>query len=410
MDEIIAAIDVGTSKTAVVIAENTLSGPVPRGFGIAHTDGVVRGMVVNIEKAQQGILKALNSAEKQAQLRIKQLVVAFGGGKLRSVISHGMVTIPRDRGKVVESDIVNLVESSKRIPLPKDAYIVDFAVTDFSVDGKMGIINPVGIAGTKLEGDVLLFITQLSALHNLHSVLEGANVQPIDHVATSIAAGEAILKREEKYLGAAIIDIGAGTTDVLVYKNEKPRFSIVVPYAGESVTHDLSVGLKITRSMGEKIKLKHGCSVENTIPIDETVEFPATRGHEQRVVKKKFIGTIIEARLEEIFMLAQQQLADVGGVLNNKELPAGVVLTGGTSLTPQIVYLTERILKMPVRLGLPGDKTPVPEGMNTPDYHSAWGAINVYVSKCLLMEHAEALSGRFETMWNKLKGIILKRL
>ncbi len=410
MDDVIASIDLGTSKTAVIIAEQGEMGLVVRGFAIAPNDGVVRGNVVNIEKAEQGILRALSAAEKQAQLKVKKLVVAVGGSQLRTVKSHGVTSIPKERGKVSVSDVAKIIETAKNISIPQDAQIIDYAIMDFDVDGNKGIIEPVGVAGSKLGGDVMIFIIQNAAMQNLLMALEGANIVPIDFVAAPIAAAESILSQEEKEIGAAMLDIGAGTTEIAIYKENKPRYTATIPYAGESVIHDLMAGLKLTNQMAKKVASEFGCAVENMIPDDEEVQIPGIGGREQRKIKRRFIGTIIEARLEEILLMVKQHIEEVGGKLDSDELPAGIVLTGGTSMMPQIIYLAERILKMPTRLGLPGDVSPMPEGMNTPDYHIALGAINIAVERNKMMRQVELTRGKIGGVWNRLKDWILRKL
>ncbi len=410
MDDVMASIDIGTSKTAVVIAEQGEVGFVVRGFAIAPNDGVVRGNVVNIEKAEQGVLRALSAAEKQAQLKVKKMVVAVGGSQLRAVKSHGVTSIPKESGKVSISDVAKIIETAKNIPIPQDAQIIDYAIMDFDVDGNTGIIDPVGVAGSKLGGNVMIFIIQNAAMQNLLMALEGANIVPIDFVAAPIAAAEAILSQEEKEIGVTMLDIGAGTTEAAIYKDNKPRYTATIPYAGESVIHDLTVGLKLTNQTAEKIAFEFGCAVENMIPEDEEVQIPGIGGREPRKMKRRFIGTIIEARLEEILLMVKQRIEEVGGKLDKDELPAGIVLTGGTSLMPQIIYLAERILKMPTRLGLPGDISPMPEGMNTPDYHIALGAINIAAKRKNMMKQVEMAQGKLGGLWSRIKDLILRKL
>ncbi|RKZ29371.1 hypothetical protein DRQ29_00005, partial [bacterium] len=201
MDEILAGIDVGTSKTAVIIAESTNDELKVRGFGVAPTEGVVRGIVTNIEKAEQGILRALSMAEKQSQLKIKQAVVAFGGSQIKTVKSHGVIAIPKERGTINYNDRAKLIESAKSVSLPQDAQIIDHAIQDFIVDGNSGIDDPIGMSASKLEGNVLLFVTQVPVLSNLMRALGDANVVPTDIIVSPIASAEAVLTDEERELG-----------------------------------------------------------------------------------------------------------------------------------------------------------------------------------------------------------------
>ena len=410
MDEILAGIDVGTSKTAVIIAESTNDELKVRGFGVAPTEGVVRGIVTNIEKAEQGILRALSMAEKQSQLKIKQAVVAFGGSQIKTVKSHGVIAIPKERGTINYNDRAKLIESAKSVSLPQDAQIIDYAIHDFIVDGASGIEDPIGMSASKLEGDILLFITQTPAIGNLLKALGDANITPTDIIVSPIASANSVLTDEERELGVILIDIGAGNTDAVVYRRNRPQTVVSVPYAGESVTHDLMVGLKLTKRAAEELKQKNGCALKDGLDEDTDVKIMGIGGREPRIVKKSFIAMIMEARLEEILSMIVEQLNKNGVELNGENFPAGVVLTGGTTLTPKLVFLAEKVLKLPVRIGLPGDRSPVPDGMNTPDYHIAWGALQIASRRHKLAEMLESDSGKLPAFWNKIKKWILQKL
>ncbi|MCD6595827.1 cell division protein FtsA [bacterium] len=410
MDEILAGIDVGTSKTAVIIAESTNESLNVQGFGVSQTSGVVRGIVTNIEKAERGIFRALSMAEKQAQLKVKQVVVSFGGSQTKMIKSHGVITIPKERGTVNYNDRAKLIESAKSVPLPQDAQIIDYAINDFIVDGARGIDDPIGMSASKLEGDVLLFVTQTPTISNLMKALENANVIPTDIIVSPLASANAVLTDEEKELGVILIDIGAGNTDAVIYQRNHPQFVTSVPYAGESVTHDLMVGLKLPKQSAEELKQKQGCALKDGIVEDIDVKIMGIGGREPRIVKKSFISVIIEARLEEILSMVAEQINKNGIELNGESFPAGIVLTGGTTLTSQIVFLVERILKLPVRIGLPGDRNPIPDGMNTPDYHIAWGSLLIASQRHNFNEMLELDRGKFPVFWNRIKNWVLKKL
>ncbi len=410
MDEVIAAIDVGTAKTAVVIAEETDVGLAVRGFGSAPNEGVVRGVVANVSKALKGIRHALSQAEKQAQLKVRDVVAVFGGAQVKVIKSHGVTTIPRDRGKVTADDVAKVIEAAEALPLPQDAQIIDFAVSDFTADGQGGVVDPTGMIATRLEGDVLVFVAPAAAVRNLTMALEDVDLVPTGFVASSVAVAEAVLTEEERELGAVVIDIGAGVTNAAIYKGGRPKQAVAIPYAGESITHDLMVGLKLTRPAAEEVKLSHGCAVENTIPEDELVEIMGIGGREPRKVKKRFVGMIVEARLEEIMLMVKEEFEKVGFKLSSESLPAGVVLTGGTSLMPQVVFLAERVFGMPVRLGLPGDKDPVPQGMRLPDFPAAWGALLVEYTRRKTLKAKARGGGGLSALWNRIKRWVLKNI
>ncbi len=409
MDEIVASIDVGTAKVAAIIGENTPEGLVVRGFGIAPVEGVVRGTVVNIQKAEKGVLDALKIAEKQAQLKVKKVSVAFGGYPVKIIKGHGVVSIPKDRGTVSATDVVRAIETGKGIALPEDVQVVDYAVADFVVDGAGGVEEPIGMAGSKLECDLFLFVAQSAAVSNLMRVMENIDLEVTHIIASPVASAHAILTEEEKEIGAIMLDIGAGTTDVVAYKNRRPTFIATIPYAGESVTHDLMVGLKLPRKEAERIKIQYGCAVEDMVPPDQKVELPGIGGREPRVVERRFVAMIMEARLEEIISMAKDALTQGGIPLSGDDYSAGFVITGGSSITPHIVDLVEKITKVAARVGLPGDVMPIPDGMNTPDYHTAWGTLNIALARDRLLEQVDS-GKKVPALWSKIKRWILRQL
>jgi len=410
MDEIFVAIDVGSSKTAVVIAENTDCGPVARGFGVSHSEGVVRGIVVNIEKSEQGILRALTMAEKQAQLKVKQLWTAFGGNQTKVFKSHGVANIPRERGIVNPTDVARLIEAAKSVPLPQNTQIIDFAVNDLIVDGRHGIIDPVGMTASRLEGDVLILVSQMAPVSNLMRAFEDTGIIPIGVCASPIAAAQAMLTDEEKESGCVLIDIGSNTTDAIMFKNNRPQIVVTIPYAGESVTHDLMVGLKLPRDKAEEVKQNHGCAVEKAVPVRASVKIMGIEGSEQHTVKKRFIAMIMQARLEEIFSLIRSNIDEGGWKLDNETIPSGAVIVGGSSQIPDLAALGRQVFNMPVRIGLPGDTNPVTEDMNTTEYHVAWGAILIAEYRQKNKDKIELEHRKITALWNKIKLWVLKKL
>mgnify|MGYP005643526363 CR=1 FL=1 len=410
MNEILASIDVGTSKTAVIIAERNNGEIDVRGFAVAPTEGVVRGIVVNIEKTEQAILRALSNAEKQAQLKVKKIIASYGGNQTKVVKSHGITSIPKERGTITLQDTVKLIDAARNISLPHNTQIIDYAVKDFIIDSNSGIEDPIGMTASRFEADVLLFLTQTPPVSNLIKTLNNIDLTPTDIIVSPIASAKAILTDEEKELGAVMIDIGAGTTDVVIYKTNRPQTVFAIPFAGESVTHDLIVGLKLPRIEAEKLKQTHGCALQDEVDENEVVEIMGIGGREPRMVDKKFIAMIMEARLEEIFSMVKEKSVENGVEMNSDNFPAGIVLVGGTTLTSKLVYLVEKVLNMPVRVGLPGDRIPLPQGMNTPDYHIAWGALLIAAERHQIDEKLELDKGKIPIFWNKVKNWILKRL
>jgi cell division protein FtsA len=350
--ELIVGLDIGSSRVAVVVAELGEAGPAVIGAATASCDGVRRGVVVNIDATAQGIEEALKEAERAAGVEIHSVFADVGGDHIRGLNSHGVVPV-RD-GEVSEGDVDRVLETARTIAFPADVEILHVLPQEYIVDGVGGIRSPIGMSGVRLEARVHVITTLAQHARNVVRCCERVGLHVADLVLAPLAAAEAVLDPEEKDAGVAVLDIGAGTTDVLVFGAGALRHTAILPFGGHHVSSDVAAGLRTPFRDAEALKQRHG-SVLHGVPgaSDPSVEVPTAGARGTRLVSRQKLAHVIEARMEEILTLAQGQVARSGLL---EDLGCGVVITGGTALLPGLVPLAERIFQCPVRIGVAGER------------------------------------------------------
>jgi len=345
---ILAGLDIGTHKVAIVIAEQTDSGLEILGVGSALSRGMRVGRLVDVEKTTQDIGVALSEAELMAGCEIHQVTVSVSGDHLRGTNSHGVVAI--DNGEVTSWAARRVIEAAQAVPLPTDQEILHLMCREFVVDGAGGIPDPVGLRGIRLEAHLHVISACESVLANLerccHKV--GLSVQQI--VASSLASAEAVLDPAEREVGVGLIDFGAGTVDIAVYHGGSVVHSAVLPMAGSFITHDLAQCLETSLREAESIKLRYGCADETTVDTHGYIEVTGMGGRPPRLVSRRFIAEIIQPRVEEIFEQVQQSIERSGYA---ERLTSGIVLAGGSAMMPGVVDVAAATIGLPARLGEP---------------------------------------------------------
>jgi len=346
--ELLVGLDIGTSKVAAVVGESSDGALAVVGAGSAPSDGLRKGVVVNIEATVHAIEHALKEAEATAGCEIHSVFAGVGGGHIKGFNSHGVVGVKNP--EVSQADVDRVLDAARAVALPADRDILHVLPQDFVLDGQDGIRIPVGMSGVRLEARVHIVTTATTSAQNVIKCCERTGLHVADLVLGALAAAEAVLTPEEKELGVALIDLGAGTTDVLVFHQGAVRHTAVLSLGGNHVTNDIAAGLRTPFRDAEILKQRSGCALTRSVGREQTVEVPSLGGRLPRLLSRHMLSQIIEARVEEILTLARHQIAKCGF---DEGLGSGVVLTGGTALLEGVVPLAEQVFQNPVRVGTP---------------------------------------------------------
>jgi cell division protein FtsA len=346
--ELLVGLDIGTSKVAAVVGDlndNVLS---VLGTGSAPSDGLRKGMVVNLEATVHAIEHAIKEAEVTAGCEIHSVFASLGGGHIKGFDSHGVVGA---KGPEIDhADVNRVLDAARAVALPADRDILHVLPQDFVLDGQDGIRSPVGMSGVRLEARVHIVSTTTTSAQNVVKCCERAGLHVADLVLEPLAAAEAVLTPEEKELGVALVDLGAGTTDVLVFHQGALRHTVVLSLGGNHVSNDIAAGLRTPFRDAEILKQRSGCALARLVGREQSVEVPSLGGRTPRLLSRHMLGQIIEARVEEILALARHQIVKCGF---DEGLGSGIVLTGGAALLEGMAPLAEQVFQSPVRMGTP---------------------------------------------------------
>ena len=367
---LIVGLDLGTTKTCAIVGEVNKEGIDIIGCGSSPSKGLLKGMVINIEKTAESINKVIEEAELMAGCRISSVYTGIAGSHIKGLNSHGVIGI-KDH-EVRKNDVNRVLEAAKAIAIPLDREIIHVITQEFIVDEQDGIHEPLGISGVRLEAKVHLVTGAVSSAQNVIKCANrnGLNVKEL--VLQPLASSESTLEGDERELGVTLVDIGGGTTDIAILQGGSIRYTSVLPLGGNHLTSDIAIGLRTPLKQAEEIKIQHGCALSSLISKDETIEIICMGGRQPRKISRKFLCQIINSRVEEIFNLVHKEIIRSG----YKELMAsGVVLTGGTSLLDGIVEVGERILDLPVRVGYPNSLGGLSEMVKSPIYATAVGLV-----------------------------------
>jgi cell division protein FtsA len=366
--ELLVGLDIGTAKVAAVVAE-FLDGVLRvLGFGAAPCDGLRKGVVVNMEATVQAIASAVKEAELSAGCEIHNVVASIGGKHIKGFASHGVVALRG--GEVGRSDVARVLDAARAVALPVDQDVLHVLAQEFVVDGQDGVKEPVGMAGVRLEARVHVVSTAVAAAQNVIKCCQRAGLHVADLAFAPLASAEVVLTPEEKDLGVAVIEVGAGTTGVVAFADGAVRHTAVLSVGGNHVSSDIAAGLRTPFRDAELLKRRYGAAQLDHVPCEERVEVPTVGGRAPREISRAILAEIIEPRVEEIFALAQRQLIRCG---LDGGLASGVVLTGGTVLTAGVLGLAERVFRMPVRLGAPLGCEDLDETLSGPAHTAAVG-------------------------------------
>lgn len=347
--ELVVGLDIGTAKVMAVVAEVLPGGELRvAGLGIASTHGLKRGVVVNIDATVQSIQQAVKEAEMMAACKIGSVWTGITGSHIRGQNSTGMVIV-RDNREVTPVDVARVVETAKAINIPNDQRVLLVEPQEFVIDGHE-VKEPIGMSGSRLEVRVHIVTGAGSAAENVLKCVRRCGLEVQGLLLNPSASAAAVLTEDEKTLGVALVDIGAGTTDVQIYTDGSVRHTAVIPIAGDLITSDIAMALRTPTMDAEDIKVDNGCAKQLLADAETQVEVPGLGDRTPRMLSRQALAGVIEPRVEEIFSLVQQVIRDSGF---EEVLSSGVVLTGGSAVMPGMVELGEDIFLKPVRRGVP---------------------------------------------------------
>ena len=344
-------LDIGTTKISCIIAEKKAPGELNIvGVGNAPSEGLRRGVVVDLAKTVASIQRAVDEAERMAGVPVKGVYAGIAGDHIRSINSRGVIAVSRKDNEIGPADVERVVEAAKAIAIPMDREIIHVIPQEFIVDDQDGIQDPVGMSGVRLEAEVHIITGAVTSAKNICRSIQRAGLKVHDLVLEPLASSHAVLGKDERDLGVVVLDIGGGTTDVAVFFESSIRHTAIVPCGGANVTNDIAIGLRTPIDKAEAIKIQHGCALASLVSSGDMVGVPGVGGRADREISRHVLASMIEPRMEEIFAMATREVKKNHFA---ELLGGGVVLTGGTSLMPGMVELAEQVFEMPVRLGAP---------------------------------------------------------
>ena len=401
-NNIIVGLDIGTTKICAIVAEIDTEGEVHiLGVGTSPSDGLRRGVVVNIEKTVASIQAAVTLAEASSSKKITSVYAGIAGDHIRSINSRGVIAVSRSNHEITRNDVKRVIDAAKAVAIPMDREIIHVIPQGFVVDDQSGIKDPVGMAGVRLEAEVHIVTGAITSAQNIYTSISRAGLDVKDIVLQPLASSYAVLSEDETELGVGLLDIGGGTTDIAIFFEGSIRHTAVIGLGGRKVTDDITVGLRTPMDKAEEIKIKKGCALQSMLDKDEVIEVESAGGRPARHISRSVLCSVVQPRMEEIFSLARREIkkSDYAGFMTT-----GVVITGGASLMEGSVELAEQVFDVPVKLGVPQGVNGMEEIKN-PVYSTGIGLVHYAKKRWLKEEGIWDIdeSNAFEKIWERMK-------
>jgi cell division protein FtsA len=398
---LLTAIDVGSAKTCVLVAEATEGGLRYRGHGLAESRGSRKGIIVDLDKAVASIQKAVEQAEDVSGAPIEHALLGVAGSHVRGVNSHGGLSFGTRAREIARDEIKSAVDKARAIQLPADREILHLLPQEFILDEQSGVHDPLGMMAVRLEVRVHMVTAASSATQNVVSAVNRAGVHVDDTVFEPLACADAVLRNDERELGVCLIDMGAGSTNLIVFQEGAVLHTAVIPVGGDHFTSDLSVGLCTPIAEAEKIKRLYGNVVVTLIPEGNEVEVPSVGDRASRLISQRMVGEILEPRARELFEMVRDNLRHSGML---EVCIGGLVLTGGTSKLAGIQDVAESVLRRPLRLSWPTPLSRMPSLLAEPEFATVLGM--AYYG-----HRARIARGLQDTRWSsRLMGLFGKKV
>ena len=412
-NNIISGIDIGTTKIVVIIAEKKEGAINIIGFGESKSVGLERGIVVDINKTIKSIESAVKQAEKQAKIEIDSAYVGLTGDHITGINCTGNVSISsgdyRNPGgeRITQKHIDKVLEHSRAINLSPDRKILHTLSKEFKVDERSGIKNPIGLSGNRLEANVHLVTIARNIENDLKTCIEECGLDIDGFILEPLASSASVLDINEKKLGSILIDIGGGTSDIIIFNNDSIMHTGAIPLGGENLTKDIAYGLNTSLENAEILKCKRGIAKESLADDQKIIEIIGTNGREDKEISEKYLASIIQPRVIEIFNLSKSEVerSDYNG-----DFTFGIILTGGGASLNGITDIAREIFNMPVKIGIPDTINGKADIINNPRYATGIGIIKYVIeNKEMLNEQLEINNNSsINTFINKIKNVFKK--
>jgi cell division protein FtsA len=370
---IAAGLDIGTSKIALIIGEVDPDGNLSvLGVGTSPSVGLRQGVVINLDQTVQSIGRAVQEAQLTAGFEVREVMVGISGDHIQGINSRGVVAVSGPDREIGQNDVDRVIEAATAFNLPKDRQVIHVLQQEFIVDSQSGIKNPIGISGVRLEAEVHIITGSSTISDNIIKAVQKAGLEVSSLALEPLASSYAVLDQNEKDLGVVLLDIGGGTTDIVLFFDGAIRHTAVIPLGGQAVTNDIALGLKTPLDHAEEIKKKHGWALRSGESRGDLFLVPGIGGRNAREASSDILTSIIQPRMEEIFILAMKEIkrSEFAG-----RLAAGVVLTGGGSLIRGAADLAEQTFGMQVSLGVPKGFAGLVESASSPIYSTGVGLL-----------------------------------
>lgn len=400
--QIVAGLDIGTSKIGVVIGEVQGEGRIQiLGVGMSPSKGLRQGTVINLDEAVRSIQRAVEEAQLTAGLEVHSVTVGIAGDHVRSVNSRGVVAVSRSE-EITQRDVERVIDAAKAIALPVDREVIHVLPQEFIVDNQGGIKTPIGISGVRLEAEIHIVTGAITSSQNIIRCVKKAGLHVNRLALEPLASSYAILDQDEKDLGVALVDLGAGTTDIALFHDGAIRHTAVIGLGGQNITNDIALGLRTPLDKAEELKIKYGSAYQNAVTKKDMFTVPGLGGRAPREVSREVLSSIIQPRMEEIFSLVSKEMkrSDFGDLLG-----AGVVLTGGCALLADVAVLAEEIFGLPVKVGVPKGFSGLVESASSPVLSTGVGLVLYGAApgeESMPAHHEEEKKGWADGLWDKI--------
>jgi cell division protein FtsA len=371
-DRYLVGLDIGSTKTCAMVAELDDDGLKFVALGAAESKGLRKGLIVNLDATVSSIRRAVDEAESTAGVPVESAILGIAGSHVKGVNSRGGITLGQRARDVQKDDVRRAIDAARAISLPDDREIIHVLPQEFLLDAQNHIRDPIGMVGQRLEVNVHIVTSAVSSSQNLVTAANRAGVIVADTVLEPLAAAEACLTQDERELGCCLLDIGGGSTDIVVFAGGVARHAAAVPIGGDHFTNDLAVGLRTPVPEAERIKRDHACAWRELLTEDRPIEIGSVGDRPPRTVFTRMLNDIVEPRAQELLSLVRDELQRAG---LDALIPAGIVLTGGGSRLMGLPELADRMFSLPVRVGAPRSLPGLPEEFAQPEYSACVGLL-----------------------------------